>query len=138
PITGGRENAGVSRDRTLSTAVENLPPPVIHLYIQPSSGQRMHRSTEPSSPEVVDARHAAALQNRDGLGRRLGGSGRRRATTLRSPAFRNDTRWQRKTEPMEALQYAATWGHRGRALDRQPRHRDPRGESRGDDLSLQG
>src|SRR5437870_263787 len=28
-----------------------------------------------SSPQVVDARHAAALQNRDGLGRRLGGLG---------------------------------------------------------------
>ncbi len=63
----------------------------------------MHRNTEPSSPQVVDARHAAALQNRDGLGRRLGGSGLRRATTPRSPDFRNGTRWQRKTEPKEAL-----------------------------------
>src|SRR5207245_6132750 len=74
PSPGGRERAGVTRASTLSTAVETLPPPVIHLYIQPSSGQRMHRSTERSSPAVVDARHAAALQNRDGLRRRLGGT----------------------------------------------------------------
>src|SRR2546425_12367015 len=57
------------------------------MHFRPSSGQRMHRTTEPSPPHVVDARHAADVQNRNGLGRRLGGSGRRRATTPRSPAF---------------------------------------------------
>ena len=93
----------IAEDALLSTAVENLPPPVIHLHIQPSSGQRMHRNNEASPPPGVDARHAAALQNRDGLGRRLGvvgGGGPRLYGVLH---FRNGTRWQRSTEPKEAL-----------------------------------
>src|SRR5206468_6418394 len=52
-LIGGRENAGVSRDETLSTPVENLPAPVIHFNFQPSSGQRIHRNTEPSLPGAV-------------------------------------------------------------------------------------
>ena len=59
----------------------------------------MHRNTEASPPQGVDARHAAALQNRNGLGRRLGG-GPRLYGLLH---YHNGTRWQRKIEPREAL-----------------------------------
>jgi hypothetical protein len=99
----GSRTREVSRGTTLSTAVQKLRSALYICASNQSSGQRMHRSTEPNVPRVVDRRDAAALETLTDSG------GGRHDSTLSCP-FRYGTRWQRRSSPRR--HYAATWGHR--------------------------
>src|SRR5207247_7501600 len=99
----------------LSTRVENLLSPVIHVHFQPCSRQRMHRNTEPSSPQSGSARTGLSPVRSHALPSLLARSPGGGASYGGDPVLT----WLRCER---ATGYAATWGHRGRALDWQPAH----------------